>query len=412
MMLLASLSISVSSCCDTDDVINDVTPTTPVEENKPSTLQFYSTTDVPNGYNIGVVNKDNNNVYFVADNNGNGTGDVNRVNFVLNNGNGANGNGVVIFNDNKVRSMTVNGVTYTFHQNENGKVDVAVTYNNVSELYSNVADAQLIGIAPTDNKIAAAFKGVGNSAEIASSVNSLINNESALYAYINGLQAYLSSLKGDSQWLGNDGNTGQLITNPGNQPVNVDKDAVAETDNVANNNTNSGNGAVVSGKGALKVTLTWFFPSDIDLHVFEPGFVTTTGHIYYAASRNSFTDGYLDIDNRSGYYINPLTGESNTSLAAVENIYWKESPQDGVYKLCLDNFTNTRSGMCNLAVYKDGRSIYSKDVMINVNDRVKYIVSVRMPQGEIIEEQGTRSGSSYVDGVSIPEKNYSEFRIF
>ncbi|MDO4932530.1 MAG: hypothetical protein Q4E63_07805 [Prevotellaceae bacterium] len=123
MMLLASLSISVSSCCDTDDVINDVTPTTPVEENKPSTLQFYSTTDVPNGYNIGVVNKDNNNVYFVADNNGNGTGDVNRVNFVLNNGNGANGNGVVIFNDNKVRSMTVNGVTYTFHQNENGKVD-------------------------------------------------------------------------------------------------------------------------------------------------------------------------------------------------------------------------------------------------------------------------------------------------
>lgn len=136
-------------------------PTSP-EQPAEEPQHFYSTTDVPDGYNTGVVNERNNNLYFIADENGNGTGNVKRVNFVLNNGGEDSANGVAIFSGNKMRSMTINSVTYTFSQNADNKVDVAVTRDNVTELYTNVADASLIDIADSNNKLAAAFLGIGN----------------------------------------------------------------------------------------------------------------------------------------------------------------------------------------------------------------------------------------------------------
>lgn len=410
-MLLASLTFSVTSCCDGGDITNE-TPTSP-EQPAEEPQRFFSTTDVPEGYNTGVVNERNNNLYFIADENGNGTGNVKRVNFVLNNGGEDAGNGVAIFSGNRMRSMTINGVTYTFSQNADNKVDVAVTRNNVTELYTNVADASLIDLADSNNKLAAAFLGIGNTADIIKDVNGLISDNSALYEYISSLQKYLDSLKGDSEWLGDNDNAGSLAGNTTGKELDYDKDVVKNTDSEADNNTNSGNGAVVSGKGKLKATLTWFFPSDIDLHVYEPDYTYEVGHIYYSTPTNSFTDGYLDIDNRVGYYINPVTNERNESLAAVENIYWKESPKDGVYKLCLDNYSERRGGICNLSIYKDGRSIYNQDVDLDTNDRMRYIVSVRMPQGEVFVEDGTdtRSGEG-VDAYSLPKKDFSAFRVF
>lgn len=412
VLLFLMIGMVMTSCCDGDEN-TEFTLT-----NNSSKKGFYSTTNVPDGYSIGVVSDNGENVYFVADDNNDGTGNVNRVNFVLNNGGMATGNsgdqanGAALFYDQKARSLTINGVTYTFHQNDDNKIDVAVTCDNISELYTNVADASLLNGGAGNNKIGNAFMGIYNAADIIEATNARVKNDSPLYPYVSSVRNYISLLKGDSQWLGNDANAGQLTVNPGDQAVDVDQTIVTETDNVANNNTNSGNGAIASGKGALKITLTWFFSSDIDLHVFEPEYNTTVGHIYYAAATNSFCGGYLDIDNVMGYYINPLTGETNTSLAAVENIYWMDSPKDGVYKIHLDNYSHVRAGTCNLAIYKDGKSIYSKNVLINTNDRVRYIVSVRMPQGDIIEDASVTRGESDIDYISLPKKDYSSFRIF
>lgn len=411
MLLLASLSFSVTSCCDGGDIIGEEN-TPPAEQPAEEPQHFYSITNVPDGYNTGLVNENDNNIYFVADENGNGTGNVRRVNFVLNNGGEDSANGVAIFSSNKVRSMTINSVTYTFSINADNKIDVAVTKNNVTELYTNVADASLIDIADSNNKLAAAFMGIGNTTDIITNVNGLISNNSALYEYITSLQKYLASLKGDSGWLGNADNSGSLASNPTDKRVDYDNEEISSTDSEADNNTNSGNGAVVSGKGKLKATLTWFFESDIDLHVYEPDYTGYKGHIYYADKENSFTDGYLDIDNRIGYYINPTTNETNRNLAAVENIYWKESPKDGVYKLYLDNYSHIRGGKCNLSVYKDGKSIYNADIDLDTNDRARYIISVRMPEGEIItDETVTRSGSGF-DAYSLPKKDNSAFKVF
>lgn len=412
ILLFFIVGMVMVSCCDSGE------DTGYVLADNSSKKSFYSTTNVPDGYGIGVVNDNDGNVYFVADDNNDGTGNVNRVNFVLNNGgeaagnNGAQANGCCLFYDQKARSVTINGVTYTFHQNDDNKIDVAITCNNISELYTNVVDASLLNSGAGNNKIGNAFMGIYNAADIIEATNARVKNDSPLFPYVASVSDYISLLRGDSQWLGNDANVGQLTANPGDKAVNVDFTIVTETDNVAYNNTNSGNGAIASGKGALKVTLTWFFDSDIDLHVFEPDYETSVGHIFFGAPTNSFCGGYLDIDNVRGYYINPLTGETNTGLAAVENIYWMDSPKDGVYKICLDNYSHIRAGMCNLAIYKDGKSIYSKNVWINTNDRVRYIVSVCMPYGDVIEDASVTRGESGIDYISLPKKDYSSFKIF
>ena len=198
--------------------------------------------------------------------------------------------------------------------------------------------------------------------------------------------------------------TSSLTENPSDTPIDTDTTGIEAADSTANSNTNTGNGAIASGKGALKVTLTWFFNSDIDLHVYEPGYNSEKGHIYYSHKTNTFTDGFLDIDNTVGYYINPLNGERNMSLSAVENIYWPEHPSDGTFDIYLDNYSHVRSGLCNLARYKDGKSIYSQDVMIATTDRNRYIVSVTMPQGEITTKTRSAASVAPMDYWLFPEK--------
>ncbi len=82
------------------------------------------------------------------------------------------------------------------------------------------------------------------------------------------------------------------------------------------------------GNGVLKVTMAWEFPSDIDLHVIEPG-----GNEIYFANRRSRTSGYLDTDNLDG---------GSHGHPAVENVFWETAPA-GRYVVKVKYF-GTREG--------------------------------------------------------------------
>ncbi len=307
--------------------------------------------------------------------------------------------GTVIFFNSLIRSITINGVTYTFVVNDDGNIDAAVVCNGISELYTDVAPAELLGASFTGDDFAAilsdAFSKIGNGTNIIIAINQLIISDSAIYTDVQAIINYILGLQNDALDLEDPETTGELTETPTEEPTDVDEERLAESDETADDNTNKGNGAIVSGKGALKVTLTWFYRADIDLHIYEPGYTSGTGHIYYATPRNSFTDGFLDIDNTRGYYINPETRETNESLSAVENVYWPESPKDGVHNIYLDYYGGNETGSCNVTVYVDGKSIYSEDVTMLQTDRQKYIVSVKMPEGTIQTTARTRAGENF-----------------
>lgn len=82
------------------------------------------------------------------------------------------------------------------------------------------------------------------------------------------------------------------------------------------------------GNGVLKVTMAWEFPSDIDLHVIEPG-----GNEIYFANRRSSTSGWLDTDNLDG---------GRPGSPAVENVFWETAPA-GRYVVKVKYF-GTRAG--------------------------------------------------------------------
>ena len=100
-------------------------------------------------------------------------------------------------------------------------------------------------------------------------------------------------------------------------------------------------GMLSSGVGDLKVTLSWSFYADIDLHAYEPNGT----HIYFENPFSLYTDGFLDKDNTEG------------GPGSVENIYW-ENPEEGAYHFYLDYYDGTQSGVCTATVtYKgQGRS--------------------------------------------------------
>ena len=101
-------------------------------------------------------------------------------------------------------------------------------------------------------------------------------------------------------------------------------------------------GMLSSGIGSLKVTLSWSFYADIDLHAYEPN-----GNQIWYGEPTSFTGGYLDVDNRVG------------GPGAVENIFW-EKPEEGAYHFYLNYYEGYQSGICTATVtYKGEGKTYS-----------------------------------------------------
>lgn len=123
---------------------------------------------------------------------------------------------------------------------------------------------------------------------------------------------------------------------------------------------NLGLGALKSGIGQLKATLTWSFYADIDLHAFEP----SGTHIYFGDKRGDF--GYLDYDNRNG------------GSGATENIYW-QSPAPGEYEFYINYYGRSaynglsQSGTCHVSIYYNNQG---QKFDIPISSGVAYVAKV------------------------------------
>lgn len=322
--------------------------------------------------------------------------------------------GTVFFYNNKIRSITFQNVTYTFHENNKGKVDVAITAFGHTELFTDVDDALSIAYADGTD-VSQVFACIVRVLEVIKNANSRISNDSSIYSYVSSIVDLLSKVDDSANGLTDSDVCETLVDNAeyDEDPEDFDLSGVGNNEYDAENNTDIGNGAIASGIGALKVTLTWKFSADIDLHVYEPGCTTSIpasnagkGHIYYSSRRDSFTDGYLDIDNTVGYYINPLTGERNERLSAVENVYWNENPKNGVFYVYLHYFAGSQSGPCTVTVYKNGKTLLTKTVnMSSANHSSQnFIASINMPLGTISQTRATEDNEGVFDFWNLPVK--------
>lgn len=138
-----------------------------------------------------------------------------------------------------------------------------------------------------------------------------------------------------------------------------------------NDNVDLGISALNSGNGNLKVTLSWGFYADIDLHAIEPNGT----RIYYNNEYSYRTGGYLDVDNRRG------------GPGACENIYWEE-PENGTYNIGVHYYGEStyngmsQCGVCKVTImYKGHGKVY--DVPMNNEDDYQNVTSIDVPTGAL-----------------------------
>lgn len=142
------------------------------------------------------------------------------------------------------------------------------------------------------------------------------------------------------------------------------------------NDQNNGLGALNSGFGELKVTMSWNFYADIDLHAIEP----SGTHIYWDNPKSSVSNGFLDVDNRVG------------GNGAMENIYWNKA-EDGSYEIFINYYGEsisnhlTQSGQCTVSLFYNGQGKTFK-IPLNVKE-YKPVAVVSLPTG-VISNHDTR----------------------
>lgn len=417
--LIMLCGLAVSSCCKNHW---ETWPTNPAAS---GTGTFFLTKGTT--YKITMVNGKGN-MYFVT---GSASNIVSKLNILLNDKNGNLVPATAFFNDSEeVRSITVNGVTYVVHKNPTtGKVDVTVINGTTQQLFANVMNNPAVpAITPTGDPIRDNTSlAMGNLSAILPAitlVNQIIQTGGGeLSGPTANVPQYVSWLSEDLDSYANSGSTVTEVTNDEFQDVldEIGKDvpgldqwsdmSYTDMENTVNNdtrdadqqadkNTKDGEGAIVSGNGKLKATLTWHYGADIDLHVFEPGFTNNMtyyssegqGHIYYAQPRNTFTDGYLDFDNTVGYFINSNnTEDRDLNRSAIENIYW-DTVSDGVYYIYLHYYGSrgdewcdyVTEGPCTVGLFVNGIG-YTKTVQMTAeyNSRMLYIGKVTFPAGTI-----------------------------
>ena len=100
---------------------------------------------------------------------------------------------------------------------------------------------------------------------------------------------------------------------------------------IGNDNIALAEGALNSGFGIIKVTLTWNTTSDIDLWVTDP-----TGFRIYFAAPNSPSGGFLDVDDTNGF--------------GPENIFWQNEAPTGQYLVQVHYFSDNGDGATNYNV--------------------------------------------------------------
>ena len=419
LAVLLLSSIFMSSCCK-NHCFDDDSPTT--------RSKFYMTRGT--AYKLTMANKKNGNMYFVTSADGT---TVTKLNAVVNGPGGTSAPATVFFdNGGDVRSVTINGVTYVFSKNpQTGKVDVTVLSGNSQQIFTGVMDAPAPTYAPetgdafTDN-LNRAMENLNSMMPAVDAVNGQLKQEGGdLASAASGVAAYVSEFASDvSDYSTGGGSTSveeisqesfqDLVNelaqdNPGmsgwagksyEEIESTEQNNTNASDQNADKNTKDGEGAIVSGTGKLKVTLTWHYGADIDLHIFEPGFTNNMtnygsqgqGHIFFDAKNNTFTDGYLDFDNTRGYFIDPQnTQTTDFNRAAIENVYWT-TVNDGTYYVYLHYYGSSSAewcnyvteGPCTVGIFVNGRG-YNKTVnMTSVyNNPMLYVGKVTFPAGTI-----------------------------
>lgn len=100
----------------------------------------------------------------------------------------------------------------------------------------------------------------------------------------------------------------------------------------------------IGGTGDLKITLTWEFPGDIDVHVTEP-----SGEVINFMNKNDYeTGGNLDVDNLQG---------GSPGNPAAENVYWPHPPA-GRYHVMVKYYGERQGvtqGTVNVTVINNGQ---------------------------------------------------------
>lgn len=158
-------------------------------------------------------------------------------------------------------------------------------------------------------------------------------------------------------------------------------------DRVHRENESLAEGALNSGYGDLKATLSWNFYADIDLHAIEPsGF-----HIYFGNKVSPNSGGFLDVDNIRG------------GPGSVENIYW-EAPVDGTYTIYINYYGpyGGPSGSCRVALFYKGQSIGVHTVNMNYESGEQPIQTVNISNGAA--EAGPVRANFVINYVDAPKK--------
>ena len=174
---------------------------------------------------------------------------------------------------------------------------------------------------------------------------------------------------------------------------------IEKIDSWNNPNRDLGLGALTSGSGDLKATLTWNFYADIDLHATEP----SGAHIYYNNPTSSYSDGFLDVDNRAG------------GRGATENIYWS-NPENGIYEFSIDYYgpstynDMSQCGICKVTImYKGVGKVYN--ISMDEYD-YKNVTNITLPTGTYSRDNVETSNAPQVRiKVNYKEPKESKCRV-
>ena len=233
---VVAVTLATFSCSDDDN-----TPPTSSEA-----VEFTATTAVPSGYSYGITNDKSGNTYFVADANGDGTGEITKIGFVLPKAaarsEAAVTNGTALFGGQQVRSITIDGVTYKFAAKTNGKIDVTIVCAGQAQTIADVAVSSLLGNTATgvntfSEKLKAAFAQISNATDIIALANEKISDDSKLKKEVEAIAQSVVGLKSDANVLNNSKTMETVVKNVTDKSVAVDTTGIAAADTLALNNT-------------------------------------------------------------------------------------------------------------------------------------------------------------------------------